>query len=364
MRLPRPTSRVASLFLRGGSVALIAGRLLTAARQPQPLKRPDALAVATALRISVVVPARDEALRIEPLLQRLAGAPGVLEVIVVDDQSADGTAERAVAAGVRVVAGAPLPVGWAGKAWALQQGFDAVRADAEWIVTLDADTRPDPVLPLALVSRMERDGADFATVAGSFECPTSGVGWLHPAMLTTLVYRFGAPGTQRRAERLLANGQCMAFRRGTVTLVDVAGQVVEDVALARRLAADGRRVAMYPAPDLLVTRMFEDFVDTWRGWGRSLSLPGVEPMTRQVGDLVLLAATTVLPLARLVARRADPVDAAALAMRFGTLVGTRRSYHQVDAVYWLSPLADPVAAVALAAGMWRRGTTWRGRRYP
>ncbi len=73
--------------------------------------------------ISVVIPARDEADRIGPLLDLVVGAPGVSEVIVVDDQSTDDTAELAARLGARVVTGEPLPDGWAGKAWALQQGL-------------------------------------------------------------------------------------------------------------------------------------------------------------------------------------------------------------------------------------------------
>ena len=92
--------------------------------------------------ISVVVPARDEAARIGPLLEAIVGAPGVTEVIVVDDESADATAGLAAGAGASVVTGRPLPAGWVGKAWALQQGLDAAVGD--WVVTLDADTRPDP----------------------------------------------------------------------------------------------------------------------------------------------------------------------------------------------------------------------------
>ena len=144
------------------------------------------------MTISVVIPARDEAGRIGPLLELIVGAPGVQEVIVVDDQSSDGTAEVAARRGARVVAGEPLPDGWAGKAWALQQGFLAATTD--WVVTLDADTRPDPLLPTALVARARADGLDLVTVAGRFDCPTAPSRWLHAAMLTSLVYRFGPPG--------------------------------------------------------------------------------------------------------------------------------------------------------------------------
>ena len=370
MRSPsRSVASLLSLVVRGAALTVVTHRLLSAARQPAALVAAGqgdhrGAAQGDDRRISVVVPARNEAQRLGPLLHCLADAPGVREVIVVDDESTDDTASIARAAGARVVSGQPLPAGWAGKAWALQQGIDATDDGSVWIVTLDADTRPSPMLADSLVARMEAERVDFATVAGSFECPTAGVGWLHPAMLTTLVYRFGAPGTQRRPDRLLANGQCMGFRRGTVRLDTVAGHVVEDVALARSLAAAGRLVAMYTGPDLLVTRMFEDLGDTWRGWGRSLALPGVELPARQFGELALLATTMVLAPVRLLARRADLLDVAAVALRLGTLAGTRSSYCKVGPVYWLSPLADPLAIAAVAASTLRRGNRWRGRSYP
>jgi glycosyltransferase involved in cell wall biosynthesis len=74
----------------------------------------------------------------------------------------------AAEAGARVVEGAPLPDGWVGKPWALQQGLEA--ATGEWVVTLDADTAPHPGLLGALVRRAEADGWDYLSVGGRIEC--------------------------------------------------------------------------------------------------------------------------------------------------------------------------------------------------
>jgi dolichol-phosphate mannosyltransferase len=316
--------------------------------------------------ISVVIPARDEAERIGPLLAAIVAAPGVREVIVVDDQSRDATARIAKDAGATVVAGTPLPSGWAGKAWALQQGIEA--AGGDWVVTLDADARPDPRLPVSAVARAKADGFDFLTVGGRFECPTPGTRWLHASMLTTLVYRFGPPGVATNPDRAMANGQCMIVQRdrflGAGGMSVVAGEVVEDIALARHLAHDGWNVGFLDAADLLTVRMFESLGDTWAGWGRSLALPGVEPQQRQLVDLAVILLAQALPLPRLLLRRGDIIDVVLLANRLGTLVGTRSAYDRADAAYWLSPFADLGSGAAIAKGIARRGKqTWRGRTY-
>ena len=317
--------------------------------------------------ISVVVPARDEGGRLGPLLDAIVGAPGVAEIIVVDDESSDDTAELAVRAGAAVVHGLPRPEGWAGKSWALQQGLEA--ATAEWVVTLDADTRPRAELPLALVLRADRDRSDLLTVAGRFECPSPAGRWLHAAMLTTFVYRFGPPGCRRRPrpERTIANGQCMVFRRSSLVARDgfapVADAVVEDVALARHLARQGHRVDFLDAGELLTVRPYGTLGDTWVGWGRSLGLPGVETRLRRLAELVLLVLVLPTPLVRVVAGRADAVDAVLIVARLGTLVGTCRAYRPRGFAYWASMLADGPAVAALAVDVVRRRQEWRGRSY-
>lgn len=362
MRTLRRVVRIGSIALRIGAGAIAVNRLAGAARPATPV-RPTATPRTT---IDVVVPARDEAVRINPLLDRIVGAVGVGRVIVVDDCSSDDTGAIARAAGATVVRGAPLPDGWAGKAWALHQG--ALASDAEWVVTLDADTRPDPRLPTALVARAIGGHHDFVTVGGRFDCPTVGSRWLHPAMLTTLVYRFGPPGAATPPGRELANGQCMAFDRELLVrsggLEPVKQHVVEDVALARHLAREGWSTAFLDASDLLDVRMFESLADTWRGWTRSLALPGVEDRNRQLLDLAVVLLAQSLPLPRILIGRGDIVDVALAAVRLGTLAGTRSAYSRVDANYWLSPLADLPAAAAIAIGISRGANQeWRGRAY-
>ena len=319
-------------------------------------------------RISVVIPARNEADRIGPLLDSLASALGIIEVIVVDDESTDGTARVAQAHGAVIVSPPSRPEGWVGKTWALQQGIVAARG--EWIVSLDADTRPSPALPESVVQWAEEREATLTTVAGSFECPTTGAQLIHPALLTTLIYRYGRPGAVGD-DRVLANGQCMAFRKDDAIemrfMEHVRGELIEDVALARLLVQEDRNVVLVDGAELLRVRMFEDFPSTVRGWGRSISLAGIESHSRLLGQLVAVACSQVLPIVFIISGIAPVMGSLLLAIRIGTLVGSSSSYPQRKWSFWLSPLADVLAWSIVARGVIRHfvgaPVVWRGRTY-
>lgn len=345
------------------ALAAIMPMVVRAARKREPIAAGSAMrdAPGAVPTISIVIPARNEELRIGACLDGLRGAPGVTEVIVVDDDSSDATARVAAEAGARVVHAEGRPERAMGKPWALRCGVDAARG--EWIVTLDADTRPDAQLALALVARAIRDDLALASAGGRFRCRTAMGRWLHAAMLTTLVYRFGAGGTP--GKRGVANGQCLAFRRSDA--IDgawfdvVAHDIVEDVALARHVHGAGKRVGFVDASRLLVVEMFDGFADTWRGWGRSLALPGVEPMWRQIVQVIVLGVVMVLAPVSIALGVPSVVSIVIVAMRIGTLFGTRRAYERGGAGYWLSPLADPIAVLAVLGNVIVPRRVWRGR---
>ena len=313
--------------------------------------------------ITIVIPARDEAERIGPLLDAVVGAPGVARVIVVDDESSDATADVAQRRGASVVTGVRRPIGWAGKTWALEQGVRA--AAGEWIVLLDADVRPAPGLPARLVAQAIRDDVDLVSVA-TVATLSPAARALHASMLATLVYRFGGPGSAHRG-RLLANGQCLAVRRRVLDdiggFASVADHVVEDVALARRAVDHGWDVAFLDA-GVDATVEPGSWTDVWSGWGRSIGLPGVESRHRIVLDASLLVLTMPLPLWRTLRGRSDALDVCLLAMRLGVAAGTRRAYRPAGVPIWVAPFLDAAAIALVGRAAVRRRVTWRGRRIP
>ena len=345
------------------AAAAVLRRLARGRRRHPPLRPP---AEPPGRSISVVVPARDEAERIGPCLAGLAGDTDVREILVVDDCSSDGTAGIAVAHGARVIDGAEPPPGWVGKPWALQQGLEAATGDV--VVSLDADTRPRPGLARALAAAL--DGADLVTAGARFVCERPGERWLHPAMLATLVYRFGpadAEGFTPGPGRVIANGQCTAVERRRLLAAGgygaAAGHMTDDIALVRALAARGWAVAFRDGGDLLEVDMHDSGGETWREWGRSIAMPDVTPPHRQAADLAVIWLVLALPVLRLASGRPRRLDLALLAVRWALLGGLARSYAFRGAAFWLSPLADPAVAVRYTLSVARPVRRWRGRDY-
>jgi dolichol-phosphate mannosyltransferase len=358
--LPATAARITD-GLQAAAAAAAVARLARGRRRRPPL----AAAGAPRVTLSAVVPARDEAARLGPCLDGLLADADLAEVIVVDDASADGTAAVARARGARVVTAGPPPDGWVGKPWALQRGLEAARGDV--VISVDADTRPRPGLARALAAALEP--ADLVSAGARFACDTAGERWLHPAFLTTLVYRYGPPDAEPQAApaRLVINGQCTAVRRERLLAAGGYGHaavhMTDDAALARGLARLGWRVAFHDGGGLIAVDMHASAAETWREWGRSLALPDVTSPAWRAGDLAVVWLALALPVVRLLARRTRPLDRGLLALRLVLLAALAPAYERRGPAFWLSPLADPLAALRLTWSAVRPARRWRGRTY-
>ncbi len=331
-------------------------------------------------RVSVVVPVLNEQKRLGPCIEGLISqGDEVVEVLVVDGGSTDGT--RALVRSyevrdprVRLIDAPPLPPDWNGKAWGLQCGFEQVGTGWGWVLTIDADVRPAPALTRSLVAHARAAGVPALSVATRQVVSGAGEGMVHPAMLATLVYRFGIPGhAARRVNDVQANGQCFLVRRQALASCDgfaaARDSVCEDVTLARALVQRGHPVGFYEADGLVSVRMYEGWRDTWSNWSRSLPMRDQFSGASAFLGLAEVTLVQALPLPLFAGLRlsgAGPAWALAIngilaVTRLGVLMGIARAYERIPWTYPLSPLADLPVAAQLWRSALRRRHTWRGR---
>ena len=368
-----------ALYLLAAAQAVAA--VIVLARLTRGKNRPQALRAGAGARpgsVSIIIPARNEADRIRPLLTALLQTTStVREVIVIDDRSKDKTASvvaefAALDERIRVVRGKKRKRGWVGKQHALQQGL--LLSEAPWTLCLDADTCPDPALPDALLQTAQRYGYDVVSAGPRFAVDTAGEAMLHPALLATLVYRFGPPTVAPvRTTRMIANGQCLLVPTARFRLAGgwepVAANMTEDVALARHLVRSGWKLGMANAAPLLLVDMHNSTREAWREWGRSIALPGVASGREQLVDSIVLLLTLALPPWMMVAAilTQSPLIAipalVLIAVRIMFQIVLRPNYDNPGWTYWLAPLADGAAVVRLIVSALRPNRTWRGRSY-
>jgi dolichol-phosphate mannosyltransferase len=372
------------LLIQIPATAILLSRLVKGPRRLPPLQpqQPTPELLGT---VSVVVPTLNEALRISPLLSGLSRQSyEVREIIVVDSNSQDGTPDLVKTAQqqdprFRLMTDDPLPANWVGRPWALHNGFLHSSEASQWFLGMDADTQPDPGLVASLVKTAEAQEYDLVSLSPQFILQYPGECLLQPALLMTLLYRFDPAGiTTEQPERVMANGQCFLCRRSVLAAVggytSARSSFCDDVTLARHIAAQGFKVGFLDGAKVLKVRMYEGAVETWKEWGRSLDLKDASPSAQVWGDLWLLSAVQGLPLLVVLSCwliSLNPLllglNVFLLVIRFAMLLAIAPSYDRKNAqggwLFWLSPLADPIAVLRIFLSALHTPKEWRGRKY-
>ena len=336
------------------------------------LTRPtyQALMATPAVKVSILVPARNEAANLPETLPRVLAQRGVHEVIVLDDASTDATAAilQAFAAEnptLRVLSGQPLPFGWGGKNWACHQLAQAATGDI--FIFTDADVRWTEGTLAALCAFQVTEQADFVSV------------W--PRQLTyTLLERLTVPvidlvllgslpylgvAFSKNAAFSAGNGQLMLWTRSAYEKVGghqaFRGEVLEDVRMGQHAKQVGLKVALAVGGNLICTRMYSSSAALVEGFSKNILSAASSSRVVLVVLSLLNALVYTLPwfLAFI-----NPwwflVGVLGLVQRALTCLKTRRDV--------LETLLQPLMTLPLwwiAYWALRRGGryTWKGREY-
>jgi cellulose synthase/poly-beta-1,6-N-acetylglucosamine synthase-like glycosyltransferase len=315
--------------------------------------------------LSIIVPARDEAQVLPGLLETLLRLeyPGPLEVIVVDDNSGDETAQVATSMGVKVVRLEGLPEAWLGKPHACQRGAEA--ASGEWLLFTDADTHHHPSSAASAVGfamRNELDGLSALLKqksAGAMDA-------------LVLACGFAALLAGSGAARGLFNGQYILVRRQVFRACGgfeaVRGSVLEDIAFGSRLRQLGHSAPLLRGEALAEVRMYRSLAQLWQGITRlgSGSLAGSRSAALLTALFTAQAVTPLIYVGLALAGRlawgipvAGWLLVALMALPWVQRTGPR----------WLALLAPFGSLFIILAALWGllgrltgSGTVWKGRR--
>jgi hopene-associated glycosyltransferase HpnB len=217
-------------------------------RDPDPARWPDIVAI---------VPARDEAETIGRCVASLLRQdyPGSFSIVLVDDESGDGTGDIARAAAIEsgaekrltVLTGAPRPPGWSGKVWAMSQGLEEVGkrvSPPARLLFCDADIAFAPEVLRALARRAEAGDYALVSLMAKLRCESRAERALIPAFVFffQMLYPF-AWVNDPRARTAAAAGGCMLADRQALLRAGgfeaMRGALIDDCALAAILKPQG-----------------------------------------------------------------------------------------------------------------------------
>jgi glycosyltransferase involved in cell wall biosynthesis len=257
--------------------------------------------------VSVIVPARNEEACLTACLQSLLAQNGLaFEIVVVDDQSTDRTREIALSfprAQVRVIEAGPLPAGWTGKNNAVSAGSTVARG--EWLLFTDADTIHQPGSLARSLEEAKRLGAAMLSYSPEQIVESFWEKAVMPVIFAELAASFRpSQVSDPKSPAAAANGQYILTTRQAYDAVGghaaIAGNLLEDVALARAVKRSGRKIFFRYGGDAVRTRMYRSFAQLREGWTKNLALLFPSPVrlaALRTLEFVLIVASFVISIA-------------------------------------------------------------------
>ena len=264
--------------------------------------------------VTVIVPARDEEANIGHCLESLLTQDypaSRVNIIVVDDQSADATA--AIVRGlarrypqITLITSPPLPPRWTGKSHACWIGARAVAPPSEWLCFIDADVTVKRGALSTAVHTVLRERLDLLSLMPRQELRSFAERLILPCGLIVLSFVQDLRQSQARSgSAVAATGQFMLVRRDAYEAVGghaaVCTVICEDLEFARRLKQSGRAVLLMGGDDLLSTRMYTGWRTLWPGLAKNL----VDTLGGPAATLALALAGLILAWAAIIVPATD-----------------------------------------------------------
>lgn len=343
---------------------------------------PSSTATVRPMRVTVIVPARDEAEHIAATLQSLLvqQLPGDLRVVLVDDNSSDETCEIASRISAEdprltVVTGKPLPPGWTGKMWAIAQGLRQPGAQtADMILLTDADILHEPEHVAVLVAKAE-EGFSLISEMVRLRCRSFAERATIPAFVYffQMLYPFRWVSDRRHTTAAAAGGTMLVSRRALDSIGGVErirAELIDDVALARNVKRAGYSIWLGHAQKAQSQRRYARFQDVWAMVARTayvqLRYSPILLLGTCLGMLALYAVPVIVAFAS--PSPASAMGVAAWAVMAASFQPTLRSY-RCNPLWGLALPAIAMFYLAATCGsallFYRgRGGQWKDRAYP
>lgn len=232
--------------------------------------------------VSVIVPVRNEASNIHDLVACLKAQNHLqrAEFIFLDDNSEDETLnllqqELVGLENFSVIKGAPLPLGWIGKTWALHQLLEA--SSGEIIVSIDADVRLTPDAISRSVTSLKNLGLDFVSPYPRQLTQSLAERLIQPLLqwswMATLPLSLAKKSS--RPSMAVANGQFFVVRKNALLLAggyeSVKSDVLDDMFLARNLIKSGSHGGVINGASIATCHMYSSWSQIESGYGKSLN---------------------------------------------------------------------------------------------
>ncbi len=323
--------------------------------------------------VSVIVPARNEEVCLGRCLQSLVAQQGVaFEIIVVDDESTDRTRKIALSfPGVHVMDSGPMPPGWTGKNNAVWTG--AKRARGTWLLFTDADTVHLPGSLVRSLAEAQQQGAALLSYSPEQEVCGFWEKAVMPVIFADLARTYRPSQVSDSASPVAAaNGQYLLISREAYDAVGghaaVGTSLLEDVALARRVKASGRKIFFRYGADVARTRMYRSFGQLQEGWTKNLALLFPSPVRLalfRLSEFALITGSGIAAVASLGGRGWFAFSAGMVAVVLGAFLLERiHTAHFAWDANILSLIGLPLFSYLL----WRSQrfhkvgkVTWKGR---